>query len=68
MTGIIVAAKGILSTNALVTADTQRMITPMTGALPPLTDEMKRAITSSTPVSSKPATETNSPMKNSSVL
>ena len=68
ITGIIVAANGILSTKALVMADTHRMMITMAAALPPLTDEMDCAIMSSTPVSSSPAIETNSPMKNSKVL
>ena len=68
ITGIIVAAKGMLSTNALVSAETQRMITTMTAGFPPLTAVMNCAMMSSTPVSSSPDTDTNSPTKNSSVL
>ena len=68
MTGIMVAAKGILSTNALVTAETHRMMTTMTAALPPLTFVIKFAMTLRTPVFSRPATETNRPVKKSSVL
>ena len=36
MTGIIVAAKGILSTKALVTAESQRMMTTIVASWPPL--------------------------------
>ena len=68
MTGIIVAAKGMLSTKALVMAEIHRMMTTMTAMLPLLTEVMKFAITLSTPVFSRPATETNRPMKKSSVL
>ena len=68
MTGIIVAAKGILSTKALVMAEIHRMMTTMTAALPPLTFVIKSAMICRTPVLSRPATETNRPMKKSSVL
>ena len=68
MTGIIVAAKGILSTKALVTAESQRMMTTIVATWPPLMLVIKRAMISSTPVFSSPQTETNRPMKKSSVL
>ena len=68
MTGIMVAAKGILSTKALVMAESHRMTITITAILPSLTEVMKFAIMLSTPVFSRPATETNRPMKKSSVL
>ena len=68
ITGTMVAAKGILSTKALATADTHRMMATITTALPPLSLAMPSANTPRQPVRSSPATTTNSPVKNSSVL
>ena len=68
ITGIIVAASGILSTNALAIAATQRMIAIISVRFPPLTRAIKSAITESTPVCSSPPTDINKPMKNKSVL
>ena len=68
ITGIMVAAKGILSTNALATADPHRMIAMITSALPPPASPIREASNSSTPVCSKPLITTNRPMKNNSVF
>ena len=68
ITGIMVAANGMLSIKALATADTIMIIAIITAIFPPLTDPIKPARISRTPVSSRPLTTTNSPTKNSSVL
>ena len=52
MTGIIVAANGILSTNALAIADIQRIIAHISMPLEPLNLLIRPAISSSTPVCS----------------
>ena len=48
--------------------DTHRMMATITTALPPLSLAMPSANTPRQPVRSSPATTTNSPVKNSSVL
>ena len=67
ITGTMVAEKGMLSTKALHTADSHRMMATITAACPPLMRLIQPASTSRQPVSSKPLTTTNRPMKNSSV-
>ena len=68
ITGIMVAANGILSTNALANAEIQMIIATINFVLEPLTLLINSAITVRTPVYSKPPTTTKSPTKNSSVL
>ena len=68
ITGIIVAANGMLSTNALATAEPHKIIAQIAKRLPPLILPMNSAITTSTPVSSSPPTTINKPMKNNNVL
>ena len=68
ITGTIVAANGILSTNALAIAETQMIIATITYRLPPLTLPINSAISFKTFVCSRPPTTTKSPMKNNSVL
>ena len=65
---IMVAANGILSTKALAIVEPQMIIAIISLIFPPLTLAISPAITSSTPVCSRPPTTTNSPTKNSSVL
>ena len=67
ITGTMVAEKGMLSTKALHTADSHRMMATITAACPPLMRLIQPASTSRQPVSSKPLTTTNRPMKNNSV-
>ena len=68
MIGIIVAAKGILSTNALAIAEIHKIIAIISIRLPLLMSPMKFAMTFRVPVCSRPPTTMNNPMKNSSVL
>lgn len=68
MTGIMAAAKGMLSTNALATADSHMMIPTITFTCPPLILLIKPAITARIPVFSNPLTTINKPIKNKSVL
>ena len=68
ITGTMVAEKGMLSTKALHTADSHRMMATITTALPPLMSAMPSASTARQPVRSSPATTTNRPVKNSRVL
>ena len=65
---IMVAANGILSTNALANAEIQMIIATINFVLEPLTLLINSAITVRTPVCSKPPTTTKSPTKNNSVL
>ena len=58
----------MLSTKALATADTHRMMATITTALPPLSLAMQSASTARQPVRSSPVTTTNRPVKNSRVL
>ena len=67
ITGIIVAAKGMLSTMAEEKAETQRMMVMTMTKLPPETRPMKSARALRAPVCSSPPTQTNSPKKKSSV-
>ena len=67
MTGIMVAANGMLSINALATADTHNMIVIIRYILFPQICSIPAAIRSSTPVFSNPPTTINSPVKNSRV-
>ena len=64
----MVAAKGMLSTKALATAETQIMIKTMRMALPPLITPIHSAMSSRMPVSSRPPTTMNRPIKKSRVL
>ena len=66
-TGIMVAAKGMLSTTAEATADIHRMMGMTTSISPPETSAMKLARTTSTPVSSRPPTVMKRPTKNTRV-
>lgn len=66
--GIIVVAKGMLSTNALTTADSHMIMAVITITFPPLILPINAAIISSIPVCSSPPITTNRPIKNSSVL
>ena len=68
MTGIMVAAKGMLSTKALAIAETQSTMATISMALSPLMSAMKLAMISRIPVCSRPPTTMNRPMKNSRVL
>ena len=68
ITGIIVAANGILSTNALASAYSHSTIATTHFTLFPLTASMIPAKEFRTPVCSMPPTTTKRPMKNSSVL
>lgn len=63
MIGIIVAENGILSMMALATADTHIIMITIKVTFPPLIIWIKLAISSRMPVSSRPPTTTNSPMK-----
>ena len=66
--GIIVAAKGMLSTNALANAESHIIIATISIAFPPLIFPMKLAAISRIPVCSSPPTTTNKPIKNNNVL
>ena len=68
ITGIMVAANGMLSINALATADTQMMIAIITFRFPPLTLPINPARIVRMPVCSRPPTTTKSPTKNNRVL
>ena len=68
ITGIIVAANGILSINALAIADTQMIIAIITIIFPPLTFPMNCANISRIPVCSSPPTTKKRPIKKSNVL
>ena len=68
MIGTIVAANGILSTNALAMAEIQMMIAIISLIFPPLIFPIKSAIITRIPVSSRPPTTINNPIKNSNVL
>ena len=65
---IMVAANGMLSINALATADTQMMIAIITFRFPPLTLPINPARIVRMPVCSRPPTTTKSPTKNNRVL
>ena len=67
ITGIMVAANGILSMNALATAETITMIAIIKAIFPPLTFSMMPARIFRTPVCSRPPTTTKRPIKNRSV-
>ena len=67
ITGIMVAANGILSMNALATAETITMIAIINAIFPPLTFSMMPARIFRTPVCSRPPTTTKRPIKNRSV-
>lgn len=68
ITGIIVAANGMLSTKAEAKADTHKMMATMIIIFPPLISPMKLATLIRIPVCSKPPTTINKPIKNNSVL
>ena len=68
ITGIIVAAKGILSTKALAIPDIHIIMITIRRLLPWLNFSIKEAITSRTPVCSKPPTTMKRPIKNSRVF
>ena len=63
----MVAAKGILSTKAEATAESQMRITIISDRLPPVIPAMPLAMASSTPVCSNPLTVKNRPRKKSTV-
>ncbi|CCY26544.1 unknown [Firmicutes bacterium CAG:114] len=67
ITGTMVAAKGILSTKAEATAESQMRITIISDRLPPVIPAMPLAMASSTPVCSNPLTVKNRPRKKSTV-
>jgi len=68
ITGIIVAAKGMLSTNADAKAEIQRIIVIATIMFPFDTSPICPARVERTPVSSSPLTVTNSPRKKSKLM
>ena len=68
ITGIIVAAKGMLSINALAVPETHIISAVMAYMFPPLIFFINSAIIFKTPVCSKPSTTTKSPAKNTRVL
>ena len=67
ITGIIVAANGILSINALATADTQTMIATIRYRLPPQILPIRLAKSTRTPVCSRTPTTTNNQINNNNV-
>ena len=67
ITGIIVAANGMLSMKALATAETMTIIAIIRAIFPPLTFSMIPARIFRTPVCSRPPTTTKRPIKKRSV-
>ena len=68
ITGIIVAANGMLSINALAIAESQIIIATIKYTFPPEIFPIKFAIKVKISVCSRPPTTTNNPIKNKTVL